>query len=316
MRKALQVAKVGWMLLWRLAIAEALVFNQPTAFPFLIALVGSLTLVLGCGRTLRTFPIIQRLRGRDIAPKLYSDPAQSPLAQPFTPQYPQQTPAISGHTSPGGNFEYTPRTLEAIPEPAVKQMFGRPGRSLSSAQGISATNAATGALGERNFAKALAAEGLLTRCTSLWSVKMPGRFGFTPDSTLNTDIDCILFYGKTVLLLDMKLYTGGDVTYRNFGDKLVKIDNQTGTSVGAPIGMSKNMQIAQERFTKLYPGHSVYAMVVFMPTDRGSATLDGVVWPGNIPAVNLIEVIQYLQSALPMSASITSEARSSLPLLA
>lgn len=332
MVKALQVAKVGWMLFWRLAIAEALFIGKPSFLPFLIALTGALVLVLVAGRTIKTFPIIRRLMGREVAPELDADQNQPPASSPPQagrgsrgastlnyPGPPRNTPPPQtgpSHVSPGGSFEHSPRVLEAIPEPSVKQMFGRPGRSLSSAKGISAANAASGALGEKNFAKSLATEGLLTRCTSLWSVKMPSKFGFTPDPVLNTDIDCMLFYGDKVLLLDMKLYTGGDITYRNSGDKLVRIDNKTGVVSGAPVNMSKNMQIAQERFAKLCPNSTVYAMVVFMPTDRGSATLDGVMWPGAIPAVNLNEMLQYLSSALPASSSISSEARSILPLLA
>lgn len=323
MHKLGQAIKVWWMILWRAAFIEAIVFAQATIWPFIIAIAVASISVFAFGMTIRIFPVINRLRGKNVFipleeegdgqanvfhPRIGGQPHQLPVQMPM--------PMGGGHISPGGSQQHTPRTLETIPDPMSANMYGKPGKSLTTARGMSAANASAGALGERNFAKVLAVEGLINRCVSLWSVKMPGKIGFSPDPVLNTDIDCILFYDNTVLLLDMKLYTGGDITYHSTNAGLIRVDNQTGQGIGAPIKMSQNMQIAHERFTRLYPHQSVYAMVVFIPTDRGSATLDSVVWPGNIPAVNLDELVAYLHDSLPPHLGSVTHARLTLPLLA
>lgn len=325
MQNFAQIIKVWWMVFWRAAILEPVLMGRATVWPFLIAVAVSLILVLAAGRTIKIFPIIRAIRRENAFPVINTDgnTPRSSQSHPVTFSQPgggastyPSTLAAGGRVSPGGNHEHSPRALEPLPEPSGQNMYGRPGRSLSAAQGISAANAQSGALGEKNFAKALAVEGLINRCVSLWSVKMPGKIGFTPDPVLNTDIDCILFYDNTILLLDMKLYTGGDITYFNSGGNLIRMNNKTGVTSGAPIPMSKNMQIAHERFMRLYPNYSVYAMVVFMPTDRGSATLNNVTWPGNVPAVNLDEMIDYLRGSLPARLTPSSQPLLALPLLA
>lgn len=322
MHKLGQAIKVWWMIFWRAAFIEPIVFAQATIWPFVIAIAVASITVFAFGMTIRIFPIINRLRGKNVFIRLDEGDEQTNGFQSGVGKQVQQSPVQSpiptagGHISPGGSQQHTPRTLETVPEPMTPNMYGKPGKSLATARGMSAANASAGALGERNFAKILAVEGLINRCVSLWSVKMPGKIGFSADPVLNTDIDCILFYDNTVLLLDMKLYTGGDITYHSTSAGLMRVDNQTGQTAGAPIKMSQNMQIAHERFTRLYPRQAVYAMVVFIPTDRGSATLNNVVWPGNIPAVNLDEMISYLHDSLPQHLGSINHARLALPLLA
>lgn len=300
MQRLPQAFKVTWMILWRAWLVEAVFFQQTSFIPLVVAAAIGFGGVFALNKTIAVFPLWRAFFKKPVVLDIREQNHPTGFKPPQqASNQPQNSGSPSNSYSQGGSFEYVPRALERIPEPAVPQMFGKPGRSLSSAKGISTSNAASGQLGEVNFAKALAVEGLINKCTTLWSVKMPGKMGFTPDSTLNTDIDCMLFTNGMLLLLDMKLYTGGDITYKMQGDSLLKFDNQTQMSVGQPIKMSRNMEIARERFARLYPNLDVYAMVVFMPTDKGSSALENVFWPGNVPAVNLVEIIAYLKSILP-----------------
>lgn len=320
MRIALQIVKLWWMILWRLSVLESLIMSQPSSIPVLVAIVGALLIGLVAKKTVTIFPLIRLMMRKPVIIPIGSKAPHSPnngVPQRYVPSTAPAAHAANVHVSPGGSMQYAPRTLETVPDPAIPQMFGVPGKSLATATSLSASNVQAGALGEKNFAKTLAVEGLLPQCVSLWSVRMPGTNGFMPDPQFSSDIDCILFYGQTVLLLDMKLYTGGDITYHANGNHLYRVDNKTQMTVGKPITMSKNMNIAHERFSNLYPHLSVYPMIVFIPTDKGSATLQGVEWPGGIPAVNLVDMVQYLKTVLPQAGPPSpQDTRAALPLIA
>lgn len=293
MRFAPQFMKVTWMLFWRLVLLQNILLQQINSWPLIVSLLIAAGLVFGLRKTIRVFPLIRVFLRRPSLQDVEETGAQGTA--------PQGAPA--NHVSPSvTNSRFLPRDLVTTPVPKLPNMFGSPGLNLSTGTGLSARNASLGQTGEENFAKGLFREGLLQRTSSFWSLSMPASHNLTPDPTLRTDIDCVLAYEGTLLLLDLKYYSGGDLTYRQTGDQLFKYDNATGAPYGKPTNMSKNMAIAYERFSRLLPQYSVYAMVVFVPTDKGPATLDNVIWPGNIPAVNMDEMADYLATVVPSNA--------------
>lgn len=228
------------------------------------------------------------------------------------------------HASANGRMTgYEPSILENVSAPTIgnglfNRMIGIPGFGLTSAVktdenetqqygNFEAKNVEYGQLGEMNFAKALSItslsmnnyathpnydnfrkNSLLNNVTSFWSVAMPSNDNLSiPDAEYNTDIDCMIVGEKEILLIDLKYYRSGDVTYRNFDNQLYCVDNQTGYIVGEPYKMSKNMQMAKNRFQKHLPHMIITALVVMIPTDKGTAQIENVYWPGQIPAMNI-----------------------------
>ncbi len=254
-----------------------------------------------------------------------------PVAAPARPEAPTPAPVpqwAQGQLVPrASRRSLVPPPLDGAslssgPVPTSPLMRGVPGGNLLDPEGgsgvLSAVNRSAGAAGEEQFAKALSLtplsprdgtvchdgmSSILAKVPSAWSLSMPSLYGWTPDRKLHTDIDCVLFGANRVLLVDVKLYKSGDVTYRSDGtNRLFCIDNPTGDVV-SPNGtdrwrtMSKNMEIAMDRFRGLAdPLCTVNGLVVLMPTGSGSPTVDSSVkWPGNIPAVDVTTALAYIQ---------------------
>lgn len=288
MRTFPQFVKVAWMFFWRLVLLQNIFMQQINSWPLILSILVAAGLVFALRKTIRTFPLVRLFLRRPVIQDLEGAIGTAPQGAP------------GGHVSQSiAHSKFLPRDLASTPVPKLPNMFGSPGLNLATGTGLSARNASLGQTGEENFAKGLYREGLLQRTSSFWSLSMPASHHLTPDPTLRTDIDCVLAYDDTLLLLDLKYYSGGDLTYRQSGDQLFKYENSTGMPYGKPTKMSKNMAIAYERFSRLLPQYSVYAMVVFVPTDKGPSTLDNVVWPGNIPAVNMDEMADYLNTVVP-----------------
>lgn len=226
------------------------------------------------------------------------------------PYQKKQTRTIINKASASGKISgYEPRFLDKIAIPRSPLMRGRPGKGLSSATSMTASRIQAGQIGEENFSKALAiynngaldyksTKGLINSVYSFWSVGMPDsqRAG-QKDSKFDTDIDCIIVGGRTIVLVDIKFYKSGDVTYKTDGSTVYAIDNKSGSQVGDSKKMSQNMKMAHERFSNLYPRHNVISYVVLMPTNSGAADIEKIMWPGNIPFVSpdwAIEQISHL----------------------
>lgn len=189
---------------------------------------------------------------------------------------------------------YEPAALQALPVPTGATVHGVPGAGLAGA-GFSATAKQLGQRGEENFAKALAKAGLIERFQSFWSIHM-----LTGDTygKQESDVDCAIVTGSTIWLIDLKYYPGGDVVYRGAGTELQCIDVPTGLPVGKPKRMTKNMQMAVERFGSRYRNYGslgLRAAVVLVPTDGGVGRIDGVTWPGGIPAFTLPDFLDQLR---------------------
>ena len=302
--------KLWWMTLWRLMVLDmftgALQGWMILAFPLAFSIV-----LTACGWTVITWPLARALRYR--ASPFYKIAVGPYFGQPQRPRYtPSSRPGYRGPSqySPqphhGGARQETasrngrmtgfePRALEAVTIPQLPTMTGAPGAGLHSSH-FSSRNVNLGVEGEVNFAKALTKTGLLKAFHSLWSVSVPDPKVLTPNK-YNTDIDCILVAGNEVILVDLKNYKSGDVTYTARGDQLHCTDNVTGIAVGTPKKLSRNMEMALTSVRGHFPRLKVSAFVVFMPTNKGEASIaPGTVWPGSVPAVSLTNFLAYLQS--------------------
>ncbi|MER0122949.1 nuclease-related domain-containing protein [Streptococcus sp. ZJ93] len=194
----------------------------------------------------------------------------------------------------GKSTGYEPYRLEKYNLQSHELMYGTPGQGLTSS-GFSSDAINLGQQGEVNFAKALQKRGLLDRLLTFWSVHNLGLY----QEKIDADVDCIVVSATTIWLIDLKFYASGDVTYRVIDDKLYTIDNQTEAYVGQPKKMSHNMANAHKRFQEKFGVLTKYfqlkSCVVLMPTNKGEGILDSVSWPGNIPAMNLREMLAVLE---------------------
>lgn len=199
---------------------------------------------------------------------------------------------------------FEPEKLEKIEIVSNPLMRGEPGAGLSGS-GFSQDNIDAGALGELNFAKALQVKNLLQQFASYWSVQYPFEYVAGPDTRMGADIDCVLISKKNVYLIDLKLYSQGDITWRMVKNEnqLVAVDNITGHWVGKPRKMSKNMSFATERIQskldRLGIELKVKPYVVMMPTDRGLGLVDNVFWPGKVECLTLMDFLQILEKEKP-----------------
>lgn len=293
-----QVLKMGWMFFWRFAVLLAL-FNSGKGMGMAvgISLVLALAIRFGLHSTMRVWPILNLFRGRHPLVSLV------PVQGGGQGSGMEQRKVIHRATNPGTNTGYEPRYLENVAVPSgatVRNMRNRPGQGLSNS-GFNQENVATGQAGEVNFAKALAitsrsrqvnhtdfSQGILQGVHSFWSVAMPSEESIRErDPRFDTDIDCVLVSGNSILLVDTKFYKSGDVTYTSEGNRLYCVDNATGSLVGKPKNMSRNMAMAQDRFHRHFPTMDVSSIVVLMPTDSGSPQVGNVFWPGGIPAMDI-----------------------------
>lgn len=221
---------------------------------------------------------------------------------PFISQPSNQTGKLTG---------WEPQHLKNIPLPTAERfekMEGTPGSGLENS-GFRAESIASGRLGEENFAKVLSKieptghliendidiNATLRYGASFWSVAMPSAESpHRKDEKYQTDIDAVLVHGNHMLLVDLKMYRSGDVTYKASGQYLYCIDNATGSVVGDPVQMSQNMRMAQERFAKHFPTMEVNALVIFMPTNHGAPNVDGLEWYGGIPVMGLQDALAHI----------------------
>lgn len=257
------------------------------------------TIVFGCilhayGKTLSSTPLKDMARWRLPIVSLTNVFRQKTLRK--TKAKPGLT-QVSKSSSPGRTSGYEPRFLDKVRIPQNSKMFGVPGQGLSSATSMSASRVQAGQIGEINFAKALSVyhngnlqynkpRGVLNSVHSFWSVAMPdAQNPARKDAKFDTDIDCIIAGGNTIILIDIKFYKSGNVTYQSNGNSVYAVDNKTGYQVGDAKSMSQNMKMAQERFTALYPKHNIVSYVILMPTNSGTAEIEKIMWPGNIPFV-------------------------------
>jgi hypothetical protein len=210
-------------------------------------------------------------------------------------------PVIDKPTNRGTITGYEPAVLKDMPVPTGPFMHGVPGLGLGSS-GFDPKAIELGQAGEANFAKALAKNAYTDKFATFWSVHLPDGIGNIDPKYRNVDIDCVILSSNTVWLVDIKNYRQGDVTYRSYGDHLYVEDNATGSWIGKPYKMSRNMQNAQLRFTEVLQDRNVRveAVVVFMPTPMGVGKIDPHTrWPDTVRPYMLPDFLDRLAYTQP-----------------
>lgn len=174
--------------------------------------------------------------------------------------------------------------------------YGSAGSGLGSrsAQKKFGANAGIGAMGERQFGEMLKRAGLDSKYTVWYSLSLPSIPG---QKDYGTDVDVAISNGDKIILIDVKRwsakYTYWSIFGKPFQNLSPKIEN-------GKWGLSKNMEMALDRFRKNLPGISVEAAVIFVPTSKAGTTptVGFLRWPGNIKsyaaADGLIKIQRFL----------------------
>lgn len=222
---------------------------------------------------------------------------------------PRGLPEPSGHqreaTKAGHMSGYEPPAIDQVAFDGFALMFGRPGAGLSAA-GFGQQSTQLGQEGEQRLARALASSGLLDRMATFWSISMPDTYNgpitrgqnVAEDARFNTDVDCVIYTGRIIYLVDVKNYPSGALTYHSSRDSTIlrAIDDETRCQVGKDHTASRNMEMALHKFKKMFPNKRVEARIVFVPREQGEARFNNVLWPGRIPGGRLSDFITELQS--------------------
>lgn len=305
--RASAIVENFWAIGWRMAVLS-LVFHLPAMLGIALTIGGGATMAV-MGLRFRYSPVLGLLRGRSpfqeivVVTPTPRDPSDATVAMPrprgysnfspsvHLPKAPEtdpdalpDVPQIERATGRGRLTGFEPNILEDVPVPQEKdfpRMTGSPGSGLDES-GFGSTNIELGQRGEVNFAKALALNGFLEKYDTFWSVN---RRDFSGEFS-GADVDCIILTSETIWLLDMKYYSGGDATYRTHGNMLCLYDNKTGSRIGKPRKMSRNMEIAERIFSEDFSRYSdwrVISLVILIPPPMGCAEVDdGACWPGGV----------------------------------
>ena len=315
--KFLQALKLGWMFFWRAWVIDTLFFNGESVVinEVIMAISGIVALIMVYifKFSVRIFPLWALIKRDDVFIPLkgnswlyggLSSPPYSPrLGTGYSPSSYSSTTTLPARPAPapphvqeskglGTTTGYEPRFLKDVTPTPWRYTFGNPGAGLSSS-GFGQQEIQAGQKGERNFYLALSKAGLLDKVASFWSVALPDQYFRRVD---DTDIDCILITNSTVYLIDLKMYKQGDLTYRNNGNMIYAVDNQTGQVVGNPLTVHGQMSRARDTFRTILRStrYKLTTLVTFMPTNRGMGQVD-CVWPGGVEAVSLPQVLGILK---------------------
>lgn len=328
----LNFIKVVWMAWWRWVVLGMALMSFKDIFPviqhfsFMYESVALLTIaplviasiiVIGFKKTVLIFPIwmfLHRVNPFVDLKKYAGRKKKRKKKSGSTPATQTDGQFNSGGkaTNKGRKTGYEPYILDKIQLPENNSyMHGKPGSGLDrSGFGNQAIKA--GQTGEMNFAKALymtdymgykinkgdnEERSFLTNVHTFWSMAIPTRDSSTYNIKRDgdADVDLIVALQHRLILVDLKFYKGGDVIYRNSAiDELVIIDKATNKPIGSPRKMSRNMEIAEDRYAKLFPHLRVESMVVLVPTSSGAGEIQGVYWPGRVKLYNIEEAIRHL----------------------
>lgn len=157
----------------------------------------------------------------------------------------------------------------------VDGVVGNPGVGLASS-GFGSDRVAAGQEGEKNLAKMMVHAGIVGNgLNSYWSLRIP-------DSNYSTDVDAIVTFGNRMILIDAKEYVSGDgYTYEPvygadrvdvWQEPTAKNPNRTRHLVKR-YDFSRNMEMALEKYSKVFPTMDVEAVVLLCPTRRGLAAV-------------------------------------------
>lgn len=184
------------------------------------------------------------------------------------------------------------------------QLFGNPGVGLKSSD-FGASEVYSGAFGEQILAKIIASSGL--NVISFWSLYGKDERGSSTDA----DIDSVIVgMGRNGQLyawfVDAKNYKGGsDTAYVNIADDtLARISKSkhafvSGSDGRADLHMSTNMVAQYLHWRPYLEQFSIQSdwLVCMVPTsDSGTPSVQGVEWPGGVPAVTPNELLARIRS--------------------
>lgn len=297
--------KLSWMAFWRMWLFAAFMNVANLTVIVALSFAAAFALRVVFKRDLDVFPMWKLFNRENPLTDLRRRKRGARTARRMPPA-PSLT--VDRDYAPGSHTGYEPQRMENVPVPRTYLMHGTPGVGLSSS-GFGSEAIALGQRGEENFAKTLSVAlhnsgfPIIETTDTFWSVGMPRKASSARDDLYDGDIDCVVVSADTIYLLDLKYYTGGNVAYRSNGDELLCIDLATGKPAKNPKKMSRNMELAQERFAANFPKMTVKSRVVFMPTERGIPRVQGVYWPGNIPAVGLMGILDELARISPASTN-------------
>src|SRR5690606_38142600 len=178
--------------------------------------------------------------------------------------------------------------------------------------GLSGTNydeqkVNAGALGELNCAKILQKNDYLDKYATYRSAQYPSSTSTGTDIEWDADIDWILVGNNSVYLIDLKLYSQGNVTWEvsEDGNQIWSLDNVTGNFHKTPMKMSKNMSYAtkrvKEKLEKLGIMMKVNPYVVMLPTDKGIGKVENIYWPGKIECVTILDFLKIIEKEKPFN---------------
>lgn len=295
----MQFVKLWWMGYWRLWLLFAFVGESKIQLSLTLSLIAAFVVRFVFGYTIATWPLVRLAFRRDVLEQLRFKRGSRPTSLERAAPRPRTSTADNAY-APGSITGYEPRSLDNVQIGYNTLMHGDPGYGLSNS-GFSQENIELGQKGEVNFAKTLTVAThssgfpLISATETFWSVAMPSAHSArVVDPHFKTDIDCIVVSADTIFLIDIKFYKSGNVAYSTKGDQLLCRDLTTNSFVGSPKEMSRNMAMAHDRFSTHFPNMKVVSRVVFMPTDKGTSRVTGVYWPGDIPAIGIMGMLDEL----------------------
>lgn len=171
------------------------------------------------------------------------------------------------------------------------------GASLRSSDAVGkfGHKATIGAQGETYFAQAIAAAGLDRLYATYYSLSLPVTT--TSRQHQKSDVDAAVVNGNTIVLIDVKRWKGGTVLWSVSG---LPFSGLSPLVMDNGWKLSANMAAAVRRFKEALPGAKVSAMVVFVPTQRGSTptSVRWLKWPGDIRSYLLADASKELTARL------------------
>lgn len=157
-------------------------------------------------------------------------------------------------------------------------------------------NSFLGASGERYLHKVFEAEGIADDYDVWSSLRMPHKPG---QKRYNTDIDFAVSSGDKLILIDAKKWSAKAPYWSFLGMPFKGFAPLEQNGAWKPL--SKNMQMAVNRFREALPNAQVSAMVVFVPVNKSGQVPPSVgllIWPGFIRSFLPASAVRFIKRKL------------------
>lgn len=164
-------------------------------------------------------------------------------------------------------FKYTARYWKEKPI-GHSGINGTPGVGLNSS-GFSNGRVKAGQAGEKELAQMMCYLGIASyEVKTYWSLRLP-------NSDLDTDVDAIVSYNNNIILLDAKQYIAGEnLKYERVCDGVVNVRDTNTNRIVKTYTFSRNMEMALEKYSQMFPTAHVEGAVLLCPTRNGIAATD------------------------------------------